>query len=62
MEAKERVGLGDAIVMGLSSSGPAQTLAVSLAGLVAVSGYGGAVPILICFVPDARASRSHISV
>jgi amino acid transporter len=46
-----RVGLGDAIIMGLSSSGPAQTLAVSLAGLVAVSGYGGVVPILICFVP-----------
>jgi amino acid transporter len=37
--------------MGLSSSGPAQTLAVSLAGLVAVSGFGGVVPILICFVP-----------
>ena len=46
-----RVGLGDAIIMGLSSSGPAQTLAVSLAGLVAVSGYAGVVPILICFVP-----------
>ncbi len=37
--------------MGLSSSGPSQTLAVSLAALVAVSGYGGIVPILICFVP-----------
>jgi len=37
--------------MGLSSSGPAQTIAVSLAGLVAVSGYGGIIPILICFVP-----------
>ena len=49
--AQNRVGLGDAIIMGLSSSGPAQTLAVSLAGLVAVSGYGGVVPILICFVP-----------
>lgn len=48
---RNRVGLGDAIIMGLSSSGPAQTLAVSLAGLVAVSGYGGIVPILICFVP-----------
>jgi amino acid transporter len=47
----DRVGLGDAIIMGLSSSGPAQTLAVSLAGLVAVSGYSGVVPILICFVP-----------
>jgi amino acid transporter len=48
---RNRVGLGDAIIMGLSSSGPSQTLAVSLAGLVAVSGYGGAIPILICFVP-----------
>ncbi len=48
---RNRVGLGDAIIMGLSSSGPAQTLAVSLAGLVAVSGYSGIVPILICFVP-----------
>ena len=37
--------------MGLASSGPSQTLAVSLAALVAVSGYGGIVPILICFVP-----------
>jgi amino acid transporter len=37
--------------MGLSSSGPSQTIAVSLAGLVAVSGYAGVVPILICFVP-----------
>ena len=48
---RNRVGLGDAVILGLSSSGPAQTLAVSLAGLVAVSGYGGVVPILICFVP-----------
>jgi amino acid transporter len=48
---RNRVGLGDAIIMGLSSSGPAQTLAVSLAGLVAVSGYSGVIPILICFVP-----------
>ena len=37
--------------MGLSSSGPSQTIAVSLAGLVAVSGYGGVVPILVCFLP-----------
>jgi amino acid transporter len=43
--------LGDAIVMGLSSSGPSQTLAVSLAGMVAACTYGGIVPILICFVP-----------
>ena len=42
---------GDAIILGLSSSGPAQTIAVSLAGLVAVSAYGGVVPILLAFVP-----------
>jgi amino acid transporter len=47
----DRVSLGDAIVMGLSSSGPSQTLAVSLAALVAVCGYGGVLPVLICFVP-----------
>ncbi len=45
------VGLGDAIIMGLSSSGPSQTMAVSLAGLVAVSGYASVIPILICFLP-----------
>jgi amino acid transporter len=48
---RERVGLGDAVVLGLSSSGPAQTLAVSLASLVAASAYGGPVPILICLIP-----------
>jgi amino acid transporter len=51
VDATGRVGLGDAIVLGLSSSGPAQTLAVSLAGLVAASRYGGPVPILICLIP-----------
>lgn len=51
MKKEDRVGLGDAIVLGLSSSGPAQTLAVSLASLVAASGYGGPVPILICLIP-----------
>ncbi len=45
------VGLGDAIIMGLSSSGPSQTMAVSLAGLMAVSGYASIIPILICFIP-----------
>ena len=37
--------------MGLSSSGPSQTLAVSLAALVGVCGYGGVLPVLVCFVP-----------
>jgi amino acid transporter len=46
-----RVGIGDAIVLGLSGSGPAQTLAVSLPALVAACHYGGIVPLLVCFVP-----------
>jgi amino acid transporter len=46
-----RVTLGDAIVLGLCSSGPAQTLAVSLAAMVAACRYGGVVPVLACFVP-----------
>lgn len=49
--SERRFGLGDAIILGLSSSGPAQTLAVSLAGMVAACGYGGVVPVLLCFVP-----------
>ena len=49
--SRPRAALSDAIVLGLSSSGPAQTLAVSLAGLVAACGYGGIVPVLLCFVP-----------
>ena len=51
IDARQRIGLGDAIVLGLSSSGPAQTLAVSLASLVAAAGYGAPVPILLCLVP-----------
>jgi amino acid transporter len=43
--------LGDAIVLGLSGSGPAQTLAVTLASLVAASHYGGALPVLLCLLP-----------
>ena len=46
-----RFGRGDALVLGLSGSGPAQTLAVSLAGLVAACRYGGALPLLVCLVP-----------
>jgi amino acid transporter len=46
-----RFGLIDAIVLGLSSSGPAQTLAVSLPALVAACHYGAMVPVLVCFGP-----------
>ncbi|WP_298213505.1 APC family permease [Acidocella sp.] len=48
---RNALGIGDAIIIGLSSSGPAQTMAVSLAGIVAASGYAGILPILISFIP-----------
>jgi len=45
------VNLGDAIIIGLASSGPAQSMAVSLAAIVAASGYAGVLPIVISFIP-----------
>ena len=48
---RSRFRAGDAIILGLSSSGPAQTIAVSLASLVAACAYGGPMPILLAFVP-----------
>ncbi|MCY0881326.1 MAG: amino acid permease, partial [Firmicutes bacterium] len=45
------INLGDAIILGLASSGPAQTMAVSLAAIVAASGYAGILPLLLSFIP-----------
>lgn len=45
------LNLGDAIILGLASSGPAQTMAASLAALVAASHYAGLLPILLSFLP-----------
>ena len=45
------LSLTDAIVLGLASSAPAQTMAVALPSLVAASGYAGLLPIASAFVP-----------
>jgi amino acid transporter len=45
------LSLGDAIVLGLASSAPAQTMAVALPALVAASGYAGLLPLASAFVP-----------
>ena len=42
---------GDVVVMALASSGPTQSVAVSLAGILASVAYAGFLPILICFIP-----------
>jgi amino acid transporter len=39
------------IILALASSGPTQSIAVSLAFLVATVGYASFLPLLICFIP-----------
>lgn len=42
---------GDVIIMALASSGPTQSIAVSLAAIIATVAYAGFLPLLICFIP-----------
>jgi amino acid transporter len=43
--------IGDVIVLSLASSGPTQSIAVTLAALLATVGYASFLPLVICFVP-----------
>jgi amino acid transporter len=45
------IGLADAIIVGMASSGPTASLAVTLAAIVAASSFAGPIAILICFLP-----------
>jgi amino acid transporter len=45
------IGLADAVIVGMASSGPTASLAVTLAAIVAVSSYAGPLAIAICFLP-----------
>jgi amino acid transporter len=45
------LSLSDAIVLGLASSAPAQTMAVALPALAAAIGYAGLLPLACAFVP-----------
>jgi amino acid transporter len=47
----DTLSLSDAIVLGLASSAPAQTMAVALPALVVAIGYAGLLPIACAFVP-----------
>jgi amino acid transporter len=42
---------GDIVVLALASSGPTQSIAVTLAALLATVGYASFLPLLICFIP-----------
>src|SRR5579864_4167052 len=41
----------DVVVMSLASSGPTQSIAVTLAAMLAAVGYASFLPIVICFIP-----------
>jgi len=45
------IGLKDAIILGLASSGPTASMAVALSTIVGASGYFSPLTILICFLP-----------
>ena len=42
---------GDVVVVAMASSGPTQSIAVTLAALLATVGYASFLPIVICFLP-----------
>jgi amino acid transporter len=43
--------IGDVVIMALASSGPTQSIAVGIVGLMAAVMYHTFLPILICFIP-----------
>lgn len=42
---------GDVVILALASSGPTQSIAVSLAAIMLAVGYAGFLPLVICFIP-----------
>jgi amino acid transporter len=42
---------GDVVILSLASSGPTQSIAVTLAALLATVGYASFLPLVICFIP-----------
>src|SRR4029077_13097210 len=45
------LAMRDVVIMALASSGPTQSIAVSIAAIVAASAYAGIVPVFICLIP-----------
>jgi amino acid transporter len=45
------LNMRDVVIMALASSGPTQSIAVSIAAIVAASAYAGIVPVFICLIP-----------
>ncbi len=45
------IGLKDAIIVGMASSGPTASIALTIAAIVGVMNYGGPIAVLICGLP-----------
>jgi len=45
------INLKDAVIVGMASSGPTASIALTLAAIVSVTNYGGPIAILICALP-----------
>jgi len=45
------IGLKDAIIVGMASSGPTASIALTLAAIVSASNYGGPIAVLVCALP-----------
>jgi amino acid transporter len=45
------IGLAGAIIVGMASSGPTASLALTLAAIVGTSSYGGPIAVLVCALP-----------
>src|SRR5216683_4486102 len=45
------IGLKDAIIVGMASSGPTASIALTLAAIVSAANYGGPIAVLVCALP-----------
>jgi amino acid transporter len=45
------IGLKDAVIVGMASSGPTASIALTLAAIVGVMNYGGPIAVLVCGLP-----------
>ena len=45
------IGLKDAVIVGMASSGPTASIALTLAAIVSATNYGGPIAVLICGLP-----------
>jgi hypothetical protein len=45
------INLKDAVIVGMASSGPTASIALTIAAIVGATNYGGPVAVLVCALP-----------